>query len=202
MSVKKSEALQGRSMGSGERDGSCAAAPRGNQAGDHGAGDHGAGDGGASPCAGAARLTAAGLRPTRQRCLLHDLLFRSGDRHVTAEMLHAEAAHQGLSVSLATVYNTLHQFERAGLVRQIPVDSTRTFFDTNTTDHLHFLNVDNGTLTDGPRPLLQPGLTAPEGFAVDGIDVVVRVRRAPGLAEPRATDGPSSVDGLAGKKTP
>ncbi len=140
-------------------------------------------------CACQARLAAAGLRPTRQRRMIYGLLFQKGDRHVTAERLHGEAAAAGLKVSLATVYNALHQFERAGLVRQIPVDSTRTFFDTNTSDHLHFLDVDTGSLTDGPRPIIPDGLVAPDGLEIEGVDVVIRVRRArPPVSEERHPD--------------
>ena len=92
-------------------------------------------------CANAfpARLIAAGLRPTRQRVALGELLFGRGDRHVTAERLFEEATAARLSVSLATVYNTLHQFTAAGILREIAVDGARVYFDTNTSDHHHFL---------------------------------------------------------------
>src|SRR5690606_32050073 len=65
------------------------------------------------------RLRAAGLRPTRQRVALGMLLFGEEDRHVSAEILHAEALMAGEQVSLATVYNTLHQFTGAGLLREL-----------------------------------------------------------------------------------
>src|SRR5262249_2731190 len=64
------------------------------------------------------RLRQAGLRPTRQRLCLARLLFEPGDRHVTAEQLHSEANAARVEVSLATVYNTLHQFTEAGLLRE------------------------------------------------------------------------------------
>src|SRR5262249_42955359 len=83
-------------------------------------------------------LAGAGLRPTRQRVSLATLLFGSGDRHVNAEMLHAEAVGSGVRVSLATVYNTLHQFVRAGLLREIAIGGQRAYFDTNTSNHNHF----------------------------------------------------------------
>ena len=79
-----------------------------------------------------------------------NLLFRNGHRHLTAETLHAEAVAQGIKVSLATVYNTLHQFTHAGLLRQVVVDPTRSYFDTNTVDHQHFYYEDEGMLTDIP----------------------------------------------------
>ena len=127
-----------------------------------------------------ARLRDAKLRPTRQRVDLVGLLFRAGDRHVTAESLHAEAARAGVQVSLATVYNTLHQFTEAGLLRQVVVDASRTYFDTNTGNHQHFFVQDEATLIDIPgENIAVAGVPAPpKGMSVERIDVVVRVRRA------------------------
>ena len=127
-----------------------------------------------------ARLRGAKLRPTRQRVELVGLLFRAGDRHVTAESLHAEAARSGVQVSLATVYNTLHQFTEAGLLRQVVVDASRTYFDTNTGSHQHFFVQDEATLIDIPgENIAVAGVPAPpKGMSVERIDVVVRVRRA------------------------
>src|SRR5258705_6114271 len=82
----------------------------------------------------AERLKHAGLRPTKQRIALGVLLFGGGDRHVTAEMLHDEAVRDAIPVSLATVYNTLHQFTEAGLLREVAIEGAKTFFDTNTSD--------------------------------------------------------------------
>ena len=90
------------------------------------------------------KLRKAGLRPTRQRLALASLLFAHGDRHVSAESLHEEAVSAGVPVSLATVYNTMHQFTAAGLLREVTVDGTRTYFDTNTGDHHHFYCEDDG----------------------------------------------------------
>ena len=98
----------------------------------------------------AARLRHAGLRPTRQRVELAGLLFRDCDRHVTAESLHDEIGRAGVKVSLATVYNTLHQFTDAGLLRQVIVDAARSYFDTNTGDHQHFFLEEEGLLIDIP----------------------------------------------------
>jgi Fur family iron response transcriptional regulator len=127
-----------------------------------------------------ARLRGAKLRPTRQRVDLVGLLFRAGDRHVTAESLHAEATRAGVQVSLATVYNTLHQFTEAGLLRQVVVDASRTYFDTNTGNHQHFFVQDEATLIDIPgENIAVAGVPAPpKGMNVERIDVVVRVRRA------------------------
>ena len=95
-------------------------------------------------------LRRAGLRPTRQRVALATLLFGAGDRHVTAEILHEEAVHSGERVSLATVYNTLHQFKRAGLLREIAIGGQRAYFDTNTSNHNHFFIEEEGELRDIP----------------------------------------------------
>ena len=128
----------------------------------------------------AERLRLAGLRPTRQRVELAGHLFRGPDRHVTAESLHEEAVRAGSSVSLATVYNTLHQFTAAGLLRQVIVDAARGYFDTNTGDHQHFFLEEDGMLIDIPgTSIAVSGVpTPPAGLAVDRVDVVVRVKRA------------------------
>ncbi|MBV8979242.1 MAG: transcriptional repressor [Alphaproteobacteria bacterium] len=126
------------------------------------------------------RLRAAGLRPTRQRLELAGLLFGMGDRHLTAEGLHAEARAAGCKVSLATVYNTLHQFTGAGLLRQVMVDASRSHFDTNTGSHQHFYCEDEGRLIDIPgEAVAVSGVPKPpQGMAVDRVDVVIRLRRA------------------------
>lgn len=85
-----------------------------------------------------ARVRDAGLRPTRQRVALAELLFAKGDRHLSAEELHEEALGAGVPISLATVYNALHQFTDAGLLRILAVEGSKTYFDTNTSDHHHF----------------------------------------------------------------
>ena len=124
-------------------------------------------------------LVAAGLRPTRQRVALGELLFRGCDRHVTAERLFDEAVAANLSVSLATVYNTLHQFTDAGLLREIAVDGARVYFDTNVSDHHHFLIEEDGELYDipGSNVAVANLPTPPQGLRIDRVDVVVRLRR-------------------------
>ena len=126
------------------------------------------------------RLREVGLRPTRQRVELASVLFKGEDRHVTAESLYEEASGLGLKISLATVYNTLHQFTHAGLLRQVIVDAARGYFDTNTGDHQHFFLEDEGALIDIPGDQIQvAGVPLPPaGLAVDRVDVVVRVKRA------------------------
>ena len=126
------------------------------------------------------RLRAAGLRPTRQRVELVQLLFASGHHHMTAESLHGDALKAGIQVSLATVYNTLHQFTEAGLLREVVVDAARSYFDTNTGDHQHFFVEDEGVLIDiAAEEISVAGVPEPpSGMAVERIDVVIRVRRS------------------------
>jgi Fur family transcriptional regulator, iron response regulator len=125
------------------------------------------------------RLRTAGLRPTRQRIALAKLLFDRGDRHVTAEELHGEATEGKVRVSLATVYNTLHQFTDAGLLRQVVVDSGRSYFDTNISDHHHFFFEDSGQLQDIPGDAVTVSElpSPPEGRRISRVDVIVRVDR-------------------------
>ncbi len=94
------------------------------------------------------KLRQVGLRPTRQRVGLGWLLFAKGDRHVTAEVLHEEAAKARVPVSLATIYNTLHQFTQAGLLREVAVDGAKSYFDTNTSNHHHFFVEGENVLQD------------------------------------------------------
>jgi Fur family iron response transcriptional regulator len=128
------------------------------------------------------QLRRARLRPTRQRLALARLLFSGEDRHVTAEGLHKEALAGRVRVSLATVYNTLHQFTGAGLLREVVVDSTRSYFDTNTGRHHHFYCENSQRLEDIPGDVVSVENlpTPPAGTVISGVDVVVRVRRDDG----------------------
>lgn len=123
------------------------------------------------------QLRNAGLRPTRQRLALSKLLFENGDRHVTAEALHAEAQAANVRVSLATVYNTLHQFTNVGLLREIVIGTSRSYFDTNTSTHHHFYHEKTGLLEDIQNDeICIEGLPkAPAGTDIKRVDVVVRV---------------------------
>ena len=125
------------------------------------------------------RLRRVGLRPTRQRISLGWLLFGKGDRHITAELLYDEAMRARVPVSLATVYNTLHQFTEAGLLRQLAVDGAKAYFDTNTTDHHHFFIEGDESLMDVPDAAISVGdlPEPPEGMEIARVDVVVRLRR-------------------------
>jgi Fur family transcriptional regulator, iron response regulator len=125
-----------------------------------------------------AMLRDVGLRPTRQRMALGWMLFGKGDRHVTAEMLYEEAVKAKVPVSLATIYNTLHQFTDAGLLRQVAVDGSKSYFDTNISPHHHFFIETENDLVDIPQSEVVVGRTPtpPEGYDVVRIDVVVRLR--------------------------
>lgn len=127
-------------------------------------------------------LRGAGLRPTRQRVALARLLFAEGDRHVTAERLHEEALACRVPVSLATVYNTLHQFTEAGLLREVAVEGAKTYFDTNTSNHFHFFCERDGELLDIETGEISiEGLPeAPEGMAISRVDVLVRLVKKSG----------------------
>lgn len=141
----------------------------------------------------AERLRSAGLRPTRQRVALARLLFGAADRHVTAEQLHTEAQQAGVRVSLATVYNTLHQFTEQDLLREVVVETGRSYFDTNVHGHHHFFELETGRLIDIPaNDISISGLPqAPEGAEIERVDLVIRVRRrtAGAAADPAPTDG-------------
>jgi Fur family iron response transcriptional regulator len=124
------------------------------------------------------RLKRAGLRPTRQRIALAELLFGTADRHVTAEQLHGEASNAGTRISLATVYNTLHQFTAAGLLREVVVESGRSYFDTNTGSHHHFYYEDSGDIVDidAANVAFAALPETPDGHEIAAVDVVIRVR--------------------------
>jgi Fur family iron response transcriptional regulator len=124
-------------------------------------------------------LRQVGLRPTRQRMALGWILFGKGDRHLTAEALYEEATRAKVPVSLATIYNTLHQFTEVGLLRQVPVDGSKAYFDTNASAHHHFFVEGEDELLDIPGADVIVGKTPtpPEGYEIARVDVVVRLRR-------------------------
>lgn len=125
-------------------------------------------------------LRSVGLRPTQQRLSLASLLFQGGGRHITAESLYEEASANGVKVSLATVYNTLNQFKEAGLLRELVIDSGKSYFDTNTQPHHHAYDEQTGEISDlelliDERQLCKD-VPVPPGKEVNGVDVVVRLR--------------------------
>ena len=125
-------------------------------------------------------LGGANLRPTRQRIALAELLIGDGrHRHVTAESLFESAKRNQDSVSLATVYNTLRAFCDVGLLQEIVVDGSKSYFDTNTHDHPHFFWEDEGSLTDAPADQLVLSCIpdAPDGVEIASVDVIIRLRK-------------------------
>lgn len=131
------------------------------------------------------QLRDAGLKPTRQRVAIADILFRDGDKHVSAEDLYAEVQRGGLQVSLATIYNTLHQFTHAGLLREVTVDGAKTYFDTNTHDHQHFFIEDTNSVVDIEGIDIDKNdiPNVPDDMEVVRVDVVVRLRKKRDTAE-------------------
>lgn len=123
------------------------------------------------------QLRNAGLRPTRQRLALAKLLFEGESRHVTAETLHGEAQDASVPVSLATVYNTLHQFTEAGLLKEVVIDPQRSYFDTTTNSHGHFYFEETGNLQDIPASdvVLAKMPDLPAGTKAASVEVVVRL---------------------------
>ncbi|MBA4224808.1 iron response transcriptional regulator IrrA [Bosea sp. (in: a-proteobacteria)] len=128
------------------------------------------------------KLRRVGLRPTRQRVSLGWLLFAKGDRHISAEMLYEEAMKARVPVSLATVYNTLHQFTQAGLLRELAIDGAKTFFDTDNSDHHHFVVDGEDKVIDIPASAVDVAELPPppDGYEISRVDVVVRLRKVGG----------------------
>ena len=120
-----------------------------------------------------------GVTPTQQRVDIGQMLF-ARPQHLSADQLLAQVNGEGNHVSKATVYNTLNLFARKGLVREVIVDPSRVFYDSNTSQHHHFFNIDTGELTDVPLPTLVmeqlPPL--PQGTVATGVDVIIRLRSA------------------------
>jgi Fur family iron response transcriptional regulator len=126
------------------------------------------------------RLKECGLRPTRQRLALAQRMLENGPRHMTAEELFQEVRSAGIKVSLATIYNTLHQFTAAGLITEVVVGSGQNYFDTNASSHYHYYDKRTGEIIDVPPEAIQFTRLPepPPGKVIDRIDVVVRIRNA------------------------
>jgi len=122
-------------------------------------------------------LRQVGLRPTKQRLALAEILFGQGKRHVTADSLYSEALSSGINISLATIYNVLHIFTSMGLLREISIDSSKSYFDTNTEEHHHFYYEKTGRLEDFTldRLKLGPLPDNDEDLPVSRVDVVIRL---------------------------
>ena len=123
------------------------------------------------------RLEAAGVRPTRQRVDLGRAIFGAGDRHFTAEMLYQETRSIRFAPTLGTIYNTLNEFARCGLLREIAIYDAKLWYDTKTGPHFHFYREDSEELSDIPDEWLPNiDIPAPEGMRIAAIDVIVRLK--------------------------
>lgn len=125
------------------------------------------------------QLRDAGLKPTRQRIAIANILFKDGHKHVCAEDVYADVQNSGMQVSLATIYNTLHQFTSAGLLREVTVDGAKTYFDTNLHDHHHFFIEDTSTVVDMDGLEIAPDDISgvPDDMEIVKVEVVVRLRK-------------------------
>jgi Fur family transcriptional regulator, iron response regulator len=125
------------------------------------------------------KLEAAGVRPTRQRVDLGRAIFGGGDRHFTAEMLYQETRSIRFAPTLGTIYNTLNEFARCGLLREIAIYDAKLWYDTKTGPHFHFYREDSEELSDIPDEWLPTiDIPAPEGTRIAAIDVIVRLKKA------------------------
>lgn len=125
----------------------------------------------------ASRLASHGAKPTTQRLKLAELVFER-PQHLSAEELLKAARSRGISVSKATVYNTLKLFVECGLLRELVVDRDRVYYDSTVHAHHHFYNVDTGEMIDIPQEAVSlAGMpVAPQGTEQDGVEVIIRVR--------------------------
>lgn len=124
------------------------------------------------------RLEGAGVRPTRQRIDLSRVIFGAGDRHFTAEMLFHETRSIPFAPTLGTIYNTLNEFARCGLLREIAIYDAKLWYDTKTGPHFHFYSEDTEELSDIPdniRPHVD--IEPPPGHRIAAIDVIVRLTK-------------------------
>jgi Fur family iron response transcriptional regulator len=124
------------------------------------------------------KLEASGVRPTRQRVDLARAIFGAGDRHFTAEMIHHETRSIRFAPTLGTIYNTLNEFARRGLLREIAIYDAKLWYDTKTGPHYHFYIEDSEELADIPDELLPAfDISPPDGMSIAAIDVIVRLKR-------------------------
>ncbi len=125
------------------------------------------------------KLEAAGVRPTRQRVDLGRVIFGGGDWHFTAEMIYQETRAIRFAPTLGTIYNTLNEFARCGLLREIAIYDAKLWYDTKTGPHFHFYREDSEELSDIPEEWLPTiDIPAPDGTRIAAIDVIVRLKKA------------------------
>ncbi|MBK1674512.1 transcriptional repressor [Ectothiorhodospira shaposhnikovii] len=124
------------------------------------------------------KLREHGITPTQQRVEIATVLFER-PQHVCADQVLAQVNAVESLVSKATVYNTLGLFAKKGLIREVLVDPARLFYDSNMIPHHHMYHTDSGMLEDVAPGQVQLGALpeVPEGMVIEGVDVVIRVRR-------------------------
>ena len=123
------------------------------------------------------KLSNIGLRPTKQRMILIKLLFENSDRHISAEELFEEVRKENRKISLATIYNTLKQFTKMGLLKELVVDQNKSIYCTNHDPHYHLYIEDEGKVVDIPQENIDLNIPSiPACLSLHNVDVVVRVR--------------------------
>ena len=123
------------------------------------------------------KLSNIGLRPTKQRMILIKLLFENPDRHISADELYEEVKKEDRKISLATIYNTLKQFTKVGLLKELVVDQNKSIYCTNHDPHYHLYNEDEGKVIDIPQKNIDLNIPSiPACLSLHNVDVVVRVR--------------------------
>ena len=118
-----------------------------------------------------------GIRPTKQRMILAKLLFEKGDRHISAEELYEEVKKDNRKISLATIYNSLKQFRKIGLLKELVVDQNKSIYCTNHDKHYHLYIEDEGKLIDIPQENIDLNIPEiPACLKLHNIDIIIRVR--------------------------
>jgi len=123
------------------------------------------------------KLSKIGLRPTKQRMILIKLLFKNPDRHISADEIYEEVKKEDRKISLATIYNTLKQFTKVGLLKELVVDQNKSIYCTNHDPHYHLYIEDEGKVIDIPQENIDLNIPSiPACLSLHNVDVVVRVR--------------------------
>jgi Fur family iron response transcriptional regulator len=123
-------------------------------------------------------LKSKSLRPTKQRMLIASYLFDGCNKHITAEDLYKKLKKLNLHVSLATVYNTLHGFCEKKLLNKVPINSDKTYFDTNMSHHHHFYAAKEQLLIDVSNKIKVKGLPKPpKGKKINKVEVIVHLKK-------------------------
>ena len=125
------------------------------------------------------KLRSSGLRPTRQRIQISKVLFdRENTFHFTIQDLSQIIKNEfNEKISLATVYNTIHEFKKKGYLKEISLKGNKTFFDTNISNHHHFYDEDMSQLVDIEDKNISVNYLAkiPSGKKIKSIEVLVKI---------------------------